>query len=806
MLGSYDGLSVRQLRTRRLRSVLTGGAVALGVGMVFGVLLLSGTVRATFDDLIDSAWGTTDLVVAPANNAGSLPSGVLDRVRTTSGVESAGGMIGANLQRLDSRGKAVGGPSGTMWTAGFDPAQPPYDFRYTAGRPAREGREVIVERGWARERGLTLGDTIPVLAPAGRAQLRVVGIFTFSSGLSFGGAGLAGVPLTEARSLFDQPDGWMTISVHVRDRDRVEEVQAQLRRELGAGADVQTPSQVSDDVAEQLQALDVVLLLFGGMALFVGGFLILNSFTMTVLQRTRELGMLRTLGASRADVARSVLVEALVLAVAGTAAGLLLGLGMAEGLIIMLRGLEVPVGDLAVSGTSIAVAAVAGIVATLFGAALPARRAARLSPVQAAQGGAATMRARPGIGRLGIAVALLLPGLLFGGDFWFGDQHGGGLLWSAIGITGTMAMFAGIVLVAPFVIPPTVAVLAIPLRRLFPTAGRLAADATRTNARRTSSTAIALGIGLAVIVVNATMAQTFVRTVERQMTAGFARDLTVRPVGAALEEGGSQVVPRSVSRAIAELPEAGVVTPLRVTLADLPGLTSQATGLIEGVDPAVWGVVDRSPVKGADRAAAVRALDHGGVIVGSGYAERAGVGAGDTIVVRGPRGARRMRVAAVLQTVTDFNGQVIQMSQTAMRELYGVTQDAQLVVQARDRRDRPALEAGVQRIVDRNPGLESLSTAELQDSRQREDRPAVQPVQRDRRDRGPGEPARRRQHARHVRARTDPRDRRAPRARRVALARTRDHGGRVDPRDPVRRDRRPRVRPRHRLRLGTRVR
>ncbi len=403
MLGSYDGLSVRQLRTRRLRSVLTGGAVALGVGMVFGVLLLSGTVRATFDDLIDSAWGTTDLVVAPANNAGSLPSGVLDRIRTTSGVESAGGMIGANLQRLDSRGKAVDGPSGTMWTAGFDPAQPPYDFRYTAGRPAREGREVIVERGWARERGLTLGDTIPVLAPAGRAQLRVVGIFTFSSGLSFGGAGLAGVPLTEARGLFDQPDGWMTISVHVRDRDRVEEVQARLRRELGAGADVQTPSQVSDDVAEQLQALDVVLLLFGGMALFVGGFLILNSFTMTVLQRTRELGMLRTLGASRADVARSVLVEALVLAVAGTAAGLLLGLGMAEGLIIMLRGLEVPVGDLAVSGTSIAVAAVAGIVATLFGAALPARRAARLSPVQAAQGGAATMRARPGIGRLGIA-------------------------------------------------------------------------------------------------------------------------------------------------------------------------------------------------------------------------------------------------------------------------------------------------------------------------------------------------------------------------------------------------------------------
>jgi putative ABC transport system permease protein len=716
MLHSYDGLSIRQVRTRRLRSVLTGGAVALGVGMVFGVLLLSGTIRATFDDLINSAWGTTDLVVAPPNNAGSLPTSALEQIRATSGVRGAGGMIGANLRRLDDHGKAIGGASGTMWTAGFDAADPPYDFRYQAGRAARSGREVIVEQGWARDRGLRLGDGIPVVTPSGPVRLRIVGLFTFSSGLSFGGAGLAGIPLAEARRLFDQPDGWMSISVRVRDREQVEAVQARLRRELGTRADVQTPSQVSDDVAEQLQALDVVLLLFGGMALFVGGFLILNSFTMTVLQRTRELGMLRTLGASRADIARSVLVEALLLAVLGTAAGLALGLGMAEALIAMLRGLDVPVGNLAVSPSSVVIAVVAGIVATLLGAALPARRAARLSPVQAAQGGTGTMRARPGIVQLGVALVLFLPGLLFGGDYWFGDQNGGGLLWSIIGIAGTMAMFAGIVLAAPFVIPPLVGALAAPLRWLFPTAGRLAADATRTNVRRTSATAIALGIGLAVIVVNATMASTFVHTIESQMTAGFARDLTVRPVGAGLEQGGAQVVPRPVARAVAALPEAGVVTGVRVTFADLPRLTNQATGLIEGVDPAVWGTVDRSPLEGADRATAIRALDHGGVIVGSGYAERAGLRTGDAITLRGPRGLRRVRVAGVLQTVTDFNGQIIQMSQTALRELYGVTQDAQLVVQARSPQDRRALTAAVGRIVDRNPGIEALSTAELQDS------------------------------------------------------------------------------------------
>ena len=291
-----------------------------------------------------------------------------------------------------------------MWTAGFDPAQPPYDFRYRQGvRPARAAARSSSSAAGRVNAGWRSATRSPSSRRQGAARLRVVGIFTFSSGLSFGGAGLAGIPLTEARGLFDQPDGWMSISVLVRDRDAGRGGPgAAPAASSGAGADVQTPSQVSDDVAEQLQALDVVLLLFGGMALFVGGFLILNSFTMTVLQRTRELGMLRTLGASRADVARSVLVEALVLAVAGTAAGLLLGLGMAEGLIIDAPGTGGPrrrPGRLGVPRSPSPPSR--GSSRPCSAPRSPARRAARLSPVQAAQGGAATMRARPGIGRLG---------------------------------------------------------------------------------------------------------------------------------------------------------------------------------------------------------------------------------------------------------------------------------------------------------------------------------------------------------------------------------------------------------------------
>src|SRR5262245_10358040 len=182
MLRSFDGLAVRQLRTRRLRSALTAFGVVLGVGMVFGVLLLVGTVRHTFDDLIDSAWGRTDLVISA--KAGALSDDAFGRVLATPGVREAGGMVGAQFRRLDANGEPVAGMRGQMMVAGYDRGQfPPYDFKLVAGRWQHAGPELIVERNWARDRGIRIGDTIAAATPSGRADLRVVGLFRFSSGL-----------------------------------------------------------------------------------------------------------------------------------------------------------------------------------------------------------------------------------------------------------------------------------------------------------------------------------------------------------------------------------------------------------------------------------------------------------------------------------------------------------------------------------------------------------------------------------------------------------------------------------------------
>src|SRR3954463_16351956 len=158
MLRSIDGLAARQLRTHPMRALLTGFGVVLGVGMVFGVLLLVGTIRHTFDDLIGSAYGKTDLIVTGEAN-GVLPERDLARIRAVPGVRDASPMVGGTFTRLDPRGKPVEGAAGTLMVAGYDPAgMPPYDFKWIGGRPPRSGRELTLERNWANERGLHVGD------------------------------------------------------------------------------------------------------------------------------------------------------------------------------------------------------------------------------------------------------------------------------------------------------------------------------------------------------------------------------------------------------------------------------------------------------------------------------------------------------------------------------------------------------------------------------------------------------------------------------------------------------------------------
>jgi putative ABC transport system permease protein len=716
MLRSFHSLALRQLRTRPLRSGLTAFGVVLGVGMVFGVLLLAGTIRATFDEVIDSAWGKTDLIVMGEGN-GTMPADTLDRIKSVEGVREAAGMVGGMFTRLERDGTPIDGTKGQMLIAGYETeGYQPYDFRLVKGRRIGSGVEIMVEQNWAREHDYGVGDRVPAAGPTGDARLPIVGIFRLTSSLNVGGLGYAAMPLDAARKLFDQPSGWMQISIAAVDRGDAQALKTRVERVVGAGANVQTPGEFSDQIGEQLQGLNMVLYFFSGVALFVGGFLILNSFNMTVLQRMRELGMLRTLGASRRMATASVLVEALVIGAVGTVLGLGLGLGMASGLIALMRGMDVPVGSLDVTASAAITAAVIGILVTLLGAFWPAHRAGRVSPIRAVLG-SGEVRGRASKRRLAIGLALFLPGLWFGGSFWFGSESDTAGIAAYGGIVMTMAMFAGMAIAAPFLIMPVVRWLAVPLRRVLPTGGRLAADALLSNPLRTAATAVALAIGLCVVVVNSSMSASFIGTIQDQVDRAFARDLTVKAEGFTLEQGGGPGVPRSVQPAIEAMPEAGTVAPIRAILLDLPRLDGGAAqGMAIGVDPSKQAKVDGTEFKGISASTAYAGLERGGVLLGRAYADRAGLERGDTLALVGPAGRRPAEVIGVMDAVGAMGGMEMRLSLDTMKRVYGDSQPAELALEARSPDLRQRLDTRVAALLHRMyPNLETQSAAEAKD-------------------------------------------------------------------------------------------
>ena len=505
----------------------------------------------------------------------------------------------------------------------------------------------------------------------------------------------------------------MQISIAAMDRGEVEPLKRRVERVVGTGANVQTPGEVSDQVSEQLAGLNIVLYFFSGVALFVGGFLILNSFNMTVLQRMRELGMLRTLGASRAMATRSVLAEALVIGLVGTVLGLALGLGLASGLISLMHGMDVPVGTLDVSASAVITAAVIGLVVTLLGAFWPAHRAGRVSPIRAVVGDA-QVRRTASMRRLAMALVLFLPGLWFGGSFWFGGASETAGLAAYGGILMTMAMFAGMAIAAPFIILPVIRWLAVPVRRVLPTGGRLAADSLLSNPLRTAATAVALTIGLSVVVVNSSMSASFVGTIEGQVDKAFARDFTVQAQGFTIEQGGGPGVPRTVRAAIEAMPEVGTVAPLRAMPLELPGVKSGSEqGIAIGVDPAKQPKVDGTEFQGVSQSAAYAGLQRGGVLLGRSYARRADLEPGDTVELVGPAGRQRANVVGILDAIGAMAGMEMRLSLETMKRVYGNYQPAELAVEASSPDARPALEAKIAALLDRKyPNLEMQSGAD----------------------------------------------------------------------------------------------
>ncbi len=563
-------VALRGLASRKLRSLLTAFAIVLGVAMVSGTFVLTDTIDSGFDTVFSESYEGADAVISPetefgrqAAGSGGFPASVLEDVEALPSVAEAAGSLRDSARLIGRDGEPLGGSSVSPLALGLDPADEQFSpVRIVDGEWPDGSGQIAIDRRTFDDEGLALGDAISATARGPVQEFEIVGVVELGSLESLGGATISVFDLATAQELFAKEDVVDQIQLAAAEGVSAEALVAEVRGELPATLDVQTAAaQVeteSEDTSAGLGFLRYFLLAFAAIALFVGSFVIANTLSITIGQRTRELATVRTLGASRRQVLWSVVLEALVVGVLASIVGILLGVGLALGLneLLAAAGIELPTSGLVLETRTIVVGLVVGIGITLLASIRPALRATRVPPIAAVREGSVLPPSR--FARFGLpasltltagAIALLLVGSL-------GDGLSAAPRLLAIGL-GVILLFVGIALVAPRLVRPLASALGWPGTRIAGAAGRLARANAMRNPARTASTASALMIGLALVTLVAILAQglrsTFVDSVDQLFVADYA----------VVAEGGFNPLTPEVEEALAQAPGVEAVSGVR---------------------------------------------------------------------------------------------------------------------------------------------------------------------------------------------------------------------------------------------------
>lgn len=708
-LRSFYQLAFRNIRARKLRVLLTTLGIVLGVGMIFGVLLLSFTMLKTFQDLYSSVYGKTDLIVSGKEVTGSVPFANLRKVRRISGVKRAEGDVQSQFGLVDGNGRPREGQGSELITFGIEPsAHELFGMEITSGRIIGQGRQIMVEQNWAKGSKTKLGQWLSLATPNGVKKFKVIGLFKFGTGLGLGDQGFAFMPMRTARKTMDKHGVFSEINIAAESPQIVTSLKKRIKRALGRGAQVQTPNNKSENIQRQLQGLNIFLYFTAGMALFVGAFIIFNSFSMTMLQRMREIGMLRTIGATRRMIVRSVLLEALLLGLAGSLVGIALGYGLALLLAVLVKIAfgNIPLGEIVFKSEALAASVAAGMTVTVLGALVPAVRAGRIAPVQAVLG-SGKGRSKPKKSRAVLGTLVFVLGLA--GVYLLASSSSPSTAIVVAGIGGVVAIFLGVALIAPVIVSPMAMVLSWPMRKLEPVEGRLASDSARMNPARTAATASALMIGLAMVTAFSALGSSFLKTISDEFDETLARDFTVQPRNLKFTPGTQLEVGKSLTRKLKKLPHAKIVTPERFVF--LPDLVSGG-GIAFGFNPPEYKPLDNTQLAEGDFDQAYKRIEKGWVSVGIGLAKARHYKVGDRISLKGPSDTLKPKIAAVVKTAFG-GGMTIGMSLKTMKRVYGVTADSDLAVKATSEDESARLKREIERVLKRYPNMVVLSNSEL---------------------------------------------------------------------------------------------
>jgi putative ABC transport system permease protein len=679
-------VALRGLAARKLRSALTAIAIVLGVAMVSGTLVLTDTIDKAFDTIFSSSYEQTDAVVSGVKlvewsqtGKAQVPEDVLAQVRALPEVEAAAGTIldlsGDSNQAkiLDRNGKAIQGSNPTFGL-GVDPEDERFNpFRLVDGDWASGPREVVIDVNTAEEQGFDVGETVRVAGEGPVRSFTLAGIVRFGDVDSLGGATIALFDVATAREILNKT-GFDAVAVSAREGVGQERLIDAIARILPDSAEVKTGAeQAAEDgegVGEFVKFIRYFLLAFGGIALFVGAFVIFNTLSITVAQRTKELATLRTLGASRRQVLRSVVLEGLVLGVVASAVGLGLGVLLAKGLTALFKAvdLEMPQAATVFQARTALVAMLTGTLVTLVASVWPAVRATRIAPIAAVREGGMPVKRHSwkslvfGLVVTGLAVFGIVYGTL-------GSGVSGGLRALLIGL-GALGLFVGLAAVAPRLVRPLAHIVGLPGARLGGAAGRLARENAVRNPGRTASTAAALMIGLTLVSFVAVFGKALLASDESALRKQLGTSHVIS------SQSGWDTVPLAAGKAAAAAPGVTLASSIRGDRAQIAGGSEVD---VSGVDPATIGrAYNFEWVEGSD--ASLAALRQGGAIVREGEGH-----VGDQLVFLTPAGKEiSTTVRGVYEKQSDLSqllGQVV-LSQAAFDASFPRPGDMLTLVQA----------------------------------------------------------------------------------------------------------------------------
>ena len=709
-------VALRGLAQRKLRAFVTALAVLLGVAFIAGSYVLTDTINRSFDDIFDVAYSGTDVAISSSTTGQTdaaappaFPAGYLQRVRRVDGVEKAAGGIFSTVRFVDAQGDQLSSSFAPEFASSVAP-KPFETLTYTEGDPPRTANEASIDESTADREGLEVGGTLRIAGEAGVKGYRIVGIQRLGD-TSSGGAGTAQLTLPEAQRLTGKQGEFDGISVQAAPGVSPEELSRRIRQVLPPRVLVETGTQAAErqaqDIKDDLTFFRIVLLVFGGVALLVGSFLIFNTFSITIAQRIRELGMLRTLGATRGQILRAMLLEATFIGAAGSLIGVVAGIGFAGALNAIFKsfGIDLPNTGTVIEARTIIVSILVGLIVTFAAALSPALRATRVSPMAALlEAELPESRTR---GRLFTAVAVLfmVGGVALACVGIFGALGDSGAAAGAVG-GGAVATLLGVSMFSPRLVRPLASLAGWPLEKLRGITGRLARENAVRKPGRTAVTAAALMIGLAVVVFVTVFAAGISASVGNAIDRNFQGDLVLQNT-----DGFSPISPGAAREA--ERVE-GVRTVSSLSFAG--GEYEGSNIMVSAVDPAtVSDVLSLDWEEGSPRTLA--SLPARGAVVDEAWAGSNDVDVGDRITIRTPFERNlALTVEGALKDNADLLGNVVTTQET-LRTQFGVRDPSMTIVRIAPGADAAAVQDAISRAVERRyPTVETLNQQELKDN------------------------------------------------------------------------------------------